>query len=275
MKLTRVAVFAAGYIIGARAGRERYAQIVESWRRRRSDSRSSARAIHRTVPVALTVRPDGATHGRDGFVVEASILARVLGLRLLTLDATVRVVPAEVTALAPASEPLVRRGSSSPDAAAPAPPEPGAAWTTPSAVSARERRSWPRLGGAPSRRRRRRGLSARFDLGLERRVVAEPVVTPGVVVAAPHGEQLRRSEQVVQAPPAAVPRDPPPGPARLARTVAVQRAKGIPVAELPEARHHRQFGVVPFPSPLRSQTPARIPREGHHLAVLETHGGGC
>ena len=29
MKLTSVAVFVAGYIIGARAGRERYAQIVD------------------------------------------------------------------------------------------------------------------------------------------------------------------------------------------------------------------------------------------------------
>jgi hypothetical protein len=29
VKLTRAAVFAAGYIIGARAGRERYAQIVD------------------------------------------------------------------------------------------------------------------------------------------------------------------------------------------------------------------------------------------------------
>lgn len=29
MKLTRLAVFAVGYVVGARAGRERYAQIVE------------------------------------------------------------------------------------------------------------------------------------------------------------------------------------------------------------------------------------------------------
>ena len=29
MKLTGVAVFAAGYVIGAKAGRERYAQIVD------------------------------------------------------------------------------------------------------------------------------------------------------------------------------------------------------------------------------------------------------
>jgi hypothetical protein len=29
VKLSRVAVFAAGYIVGARAGRERYTQIME------------------------------------------------------------------------------------------------------------------------------------------------------------------------------------------------------------------------------------------------------
>lgn len=29
MKLTTMAVFGAGYVLGARAGRERYAQIVE------------------------------------------------------------------------------------------------------------------------------------------------------------------------------------------------------------------------------------------------------
>lgn len=30
MKLTSVAIFAAGYVIGARAGRDRYAQIVDA-----------------------------------------------------------------------------------------------------------------------------------------------------------------------------------------------------------------------------------------------------
>lgn len=30
MKLTSVAIFAAGYVIGTRAGRERYAQIVDA-----------------------------------------------------------------------------------------------------------------------------------------------------------------------------------------------------------------------------------------------------
>jgi hypothetical protein len=29
VKLTRVAVFAVGYVVGAKAGRERYAQIVD------------------------------------------------------------------------------------------------------------------------------------------------------------------------------------------------------------------------------------------------------
>lgn len=29
MKLTKAALFAAGYVIGARAGRERYAQIID------------------------------------------------------------------------------------------------------------------------------------------------------------------------------------------------------------------------------------------------------
>jgi hypothetical protein len=45
--------------------------------------------------------PSAAGHraGRpsDGLLVEASIVARLLGIRLLTLDATVALVPADVT----------------------------------------------------------------------------------------------------------------------------------------------------------------------------------
>jgi hypothetical protein len=37
----------------------------------------------------------------DGLLVEASIVARLLGIRLLTLDATVALVPAEGTARTP------------------------------------------------------------------------------------------------------------------------------------------------------------------------------
>lgn len=51
----------------------------------------------------LTAVPDRKRRLSDGFLVEASILARVLGIRLLTLDATVMLVPADVTA--PSSEP--------------------------------------------------------------------------------------------------------------------------------------------------------------------------
>jgi hypothetical protein len=45
VKLTSVAIFAAGYVIGARAGRERYAQIVDAVERtsQRLDAFSSRR----------------------------------------------------------------------------------------------------------------------------------------------------------------------------------------------------------------------------------------
>jgi hypothetical protein len=46
----------------------------------------------------LTAVPDRRRRLSDGLVVEASIVARLLGIRLLKLDATVVVVPADVTA---------------------------------------------------------------------------------------------------------------------------------------------------------------------------------
>jgi hypothetical protein len=46
----------------------------------------------------LTAVPDRRRRPSDGLVVEASIAARVVGFRLLTLDATVVFVPADVTA---------------------------------------------------------------------------------------------------------------------------------------------------------------------------------
>jgi len=42
--------------------------------------------------------PGRRRHHSDGLVVEASIIARLLRLRLLTLDATVVIVPAEAAA---------------------------------------------------------------------------------------------------------------------------------------------------------------------------------
>ena len=45
---------------------------------------------------AGAISPAGARRPGDGILIEASILARVLGLRLLTLDATITLVPADV-----------------------------------------------------------------------------------------------------------------------------------------------------------------------------------
>ena len=56
MKLTTMAVFGAGYVLGSRAGRERYAQIVEAAQRvaQRIEERQSAR-------MAQSDRPQGAS----------------------------------------------------------------------------------------------------------------------------------------------------------------------------------------------------------------------
>jgi hypothetical protein len=46
----------------------------------------------------LTAVPDRGRRLSHGVLIEGSILARVMGIRLLTLDATVVLVPADVTA---------------------------------------------------------------------------------------------------------------------------------------------------------------------------------
>ena len=79
---------------------------------RRNDSKSSApvapRAIRTRAPIGLTVVPSRRQLS-DGTLVEAAIVVRVLGLRLLTLGATVVLVPAEATAPSPASSHPQRR----------------------------------------------------------------------------------------------------------------------------------------------------------------------
>ena len=50
------------------------------------------------VPVVVEVTPDRRRRLSDAALVEASIAARLLGMRILTLDATVAVVPADITA---------------------------------------------------------------------------------------------------------------------------------------------------------------------------------
>jgi hypothetical protein len=77
-----------------------------SWRRRLANSRSSARVIRRTVsttaPDVVGAVPDRNRRLGDGVLVDASILARVLGIRLLTLEARVTVLPADVKRASPA-----------------------------------------------------------------------------------------------------------------------------------------------------------------------------
>jgi hypothetical protein len=56
------------------------------------------------APVVLEVAPDRRRRLSDGALVEASLAARLLGMRILTLDATVALVPADVTAARPAGQ---------------------------------------------------------------------------------------------------------------------------------------------------------------------------
>jgi hypothetical protein len=56
----------------------------------------------KAAPLVLEVAPDRRRRLSDAALVEASIAARVLGMRLLTLHATVALVPADVTAATPA-----------------------------------------------------------------------------------------------------------------------------------------------------------------------------
>jgi hypothetical protein len=65
-------------------------------RGRRSDSRSTARAIERTPSTNLIAVPDGARPLSEGLLVEASVVARLLRIRLLAIDASLIVAPAHV-----------------------------------------------------------------------------------------------------------------------------------------------------------------------------------
>jgi hypothetical protein len=69
----------------------------------RGAARVTPRRAGATSPLALEAVPDRRRRVSDGILVEASILARLLGLRLLTLDVTLVLVPAEVSAPAPPS----------------------------------------------------------------------------------------------------------------------------------------------------------------------------
>ena len=56
------------------------------------------RAVRATAPLVSMATPDRRRRLSEGVLVEARIRARLLGIRLLTIDATVVLAPAAVTA---------------------------------------------------------------------------------------------------------------------------------------------------------------------------------
>ena len=58
---------------------------------------AASRRIDRPVPMRRqTVVPDSSKRLSDGLLIETSVLARLLGVRLLTLEGTVVVTPAQL-----------------------------------------------------------------------------------------------------------------------------------------------------------------------------------
>jgi hypothetical protein len=60
--------------------------------------RRAAPGVGTTARVALTAAVDPSRHLSEGALVQSSVRARVLGIPLLRLDATVVLIPAAITA---------------------------------------------------------------------------------------------------------------------------------------------------------------------------------
>jgi hypothetical protein len=73
--------------------------------------RVGPRALRATAPLELMATPDRRRRLSEGVLVDASIRARLLGIRLLTIDATVVLAPADVTAPSDAAHDPPRRPS--------------------------------------------------------------------------------------------------------------------------------------------------------------------
>ncbi|MBV9196248.1 MAG: hypothetical protein JO168_19095 [Solirubrobacterales bacterium] len=120
MKLRSVALFASGYVLGARAGRERYAQILSQVAKaERLEEFSARRPLQVNTPATfeLTAVPDRSKRLSQGVLLEGSILARFLGLRLLRLDTVILIAPADVPAgRSTAVEPPIRASTQAGDA---------------------------------------------------------------------------------------------------------------------------------------------------------------
>ena len=63
-------------------------------RRRRRDDARTRRTLTPSQTAVLTAVPDGRARLSEGVIVEATLLGRVFGVRLLALDATVVISPA-------------------------------------------------------------------------------------------------------------------------------------------------------------------------------------
>src|SRR5215204_5066468 len=109
--------------------------------------------------------------------------------------------------------------------------------------------------------------SATLQVDLERRVVAEPLLAPCMVIDGRNGVKLLRCEEVIETPTAVVTGNAPPGPARLAVRVALQRSERVAVAELSQPWDDAELGVVPLGSTLGPQAASGVARERDHLAV--------
>ena len=92
-----MALFGLGYVLGTRAGRERYAQLAALAQKaavrldERSGSGTEQAASNGAQGLAATPDPDGRLS--EGVGVEAHVLARLLGMPLLRLHADVVLVP--------------------------------------------------------------------------------------------------------------------------------------------------------------------------------------
>jgi len=64
----------------------------------KSSFRIAPRNAERAAPILLTAVPVRRKRLSEGTLVEASVVARLLGMRLLKLDATVVLMPADVAA---------------------------------------------------------------------------------------------------------------------------------------------------------------------------------
>ena len=91
------------------------------WRARRRRSNGPDPDVQRAVTsapaVVLNAAPDGRRRLSDGVLLEASILGRVLGVRVLTLRATIVLAPASVSTAAAGGDPPARVDGRRPRAA--------------------------------------------------------------------------------------------------------------------------------------------------------------